>query len=138
MEESETYLQDGVTLAGTAALHGHPSIQGQSGLPTCALLQQSWENAAQVFAALGHPTRLRLLRAVLSGMTRTAQLAQLKDLGSAGPLYHHLRELVAAGWLKSAGRGLHHVPTERVIPLLTMLVASEALGPAEEVTCEPT
>ncbi|RJF72622.1 ArsR family transcriptional regulator [Deinococcus cavernae] len=120
---------DGVTFAGNVTLPDQGEVQWQFGLSTPTLLGQEWEAAAPVFAALGHPARLQLLKAVLEGQTRNAELSQLEDLGSTGQLYHHLRELVAAGWLKTAGRGAHRVPAERLVPLLIMLTASEALMP---------
>ena len=82
-------------------------VEWQYGLGTDILLGQDWDDAAPVLAALGHPSRLRLLRAILRGVTRTADLSALEDMGTTGPLYHHLRELVAAGWLRPAGRGEH-------------------------------
>ena len=119
----EVREQDGVTLAGNVTLLGHPLVQWQVGLATETLLGHDWRDAAPVFAALGHPARLHLLRAVLLGQTRTADLSAF----TTGQLYHHLRELVATGWLRPAGRGAHSIPTERVVPLLVMLAASDAL-----------
>jgi hypothetical protein len=70
------------------------------------------------------PVRLRLLQQVLSGRTSTAELAADESLGTTGQLHHHLRALVAAGWLTSTGRGSWRVPTPRVIPLLVVVVAT--------------
>lgn len=119
---------NGVVFAGRVQIGDSP-IEWQYGLSTPTIQQQTWADAAPTFAALGHPARLDLLRAILAGQTSTAELSQLDDLGSAGKLYHHLRELVAAGWLRPAGRGHHRVPAERVVPLLVMLAATEALDP---------
>lgn len=123
---------DGVTFAGHVSAHGQSSVQWQYGLPTSTFLQQTWEDAAPSLAALGHPARLRLLKAILEGQTATTDLSHIENLGSTGKLYHHLRELVAVGWLKPAGRGHHRVPPERVVPLLVILAATEALSPAGE------
>lgn len=118
---------DGVLFTGNVTLPAGGEVGWQYALRTPAALEQSWEDAAPVFAALGHPARLIILRSVLGGQGRTAELGELEELGSTGQLYHHLRELVAAGWLKAAGRGQHRVPAERVVPLLVMLSASDRL-----------
>lgn len=75
-------------------------------------------------AALGHPARLAILAAVLRGHDRTADLAELLDLGTSGQVYHHVKTLTAAGWLRPAARGQVAVPAERVIPLLVAMGAS--------------
>lgn len=118
---------DGVVFAGVAELPGGGTIRWQYGLPTPTVLGQTWDEAAPVLAALGSPVRLRLLHAVLEGRGRTAELAELPDVGSTGSLYHHLRELVAAGWLSPAGKAAHRIPGERIVPLLAILVATDAL-----------
>lgn len=46
------------------------------------------------------------------------------DIGYTGQLHHHLRQLVAAGWLQSAGRGRYRVPAQRVVPLLAIVAAA--------------
>ena len=39
-------------------------------------------------------------------------------------LHHHLRQLVAAGWLASTRRGHYEVPAARVVPLLVTVLAA--------------
>lgn len=92
---------------------------------TDALLAADWSEAADTIAALGNPIRLRLLQAVLNGVDSAADLAELDDMGSTGQVYHHLRTLVAAGWLHSAGRGRYEVPATRVVALLNVLLAAQ-------------
>ncbi|MGY2081282.1 hypothetical protein [Modestobacter sp. SYSU DS0657] len=78
---------------------------------------------AATLSALAHPVRLRLLREVLNGHATTASLAALPGLGTTGQLHHHLRQLTAAGWLRTTGRGTYGVPAERVVPLHVVLAA---------------
>lgn len=100
---------------------GQPA-RWQYTLPTDDVLAAEWTDLAPVFAALGHPVRLALLRAVLDG-TRTARdLADAVDVGSTGQVYHHLRQLQAAGWLRAVAGGEHVVPAERLVPLLTTVL----------------
>ncbi|GGM55734.1 ArsR/SmtB family transcription factor [Dactylosporangium sucinum] len=94
----------------------------QHGTPTGELLDLDWSELAPALAALAHPVRLRLLREILGGRRSVADLGE--GLGTTGQLYHHLRQLTAAGWLRAAGRGHYAVPPERVVPLLTVLAAA--------------
>ncbi|MFG1887534.1 ArsR/SmtB family transcription factor [Micromonospora sp. NPDC049051] len=88
------------------------------------VLAGDWTELAGVLSALAHPVRLRLLREILGGRHGTGELAEIEGLGTTGQLHHHLRQLTAAGWLHSAGRGRYAVPAERVVPLLAILTAA--------------
>ncbi|MFD3325156.1 ArsR/SmtB family transcription factor [Streptomyces sp. NPDC058701] len=81
---------------------------------------------AESLAALGSPVRLRLLREILAGRRTAAELTALDGVGTSGQVYHHLRQLTAAGWLHPAGRARHEVPGARVVPLLVLLSAATA------------
>ncbi|MEU3059082.1 winged helix-turn-helix domain-containing protein [Streptomyces subrutilus] len=82
------------------------------------------DRTADSLAALGSPVRLRLLREILAGRRTAAELTALDGVGTSGQVYHHLRQLTAAGWLHAAGRGRHEVPGARVVPLLVLLSAA--------------
>ncbi|SCG61263.1 ArsR/SmtB family transcription factor [Micromonospora humi] len=88
------------------------------------LLDGDWPALAGTLTALAHPVRLRLLREILGGRHGTAELADLDGLGTTGQLHHHLRQLAAAGWLRSGARGRYDIPPERVVPLLAILTAA--------------
>jgi DNA-binding transcriptional ArsR family regulator len=112
-----------VIFGGTAET-AHGPVAWQWAVPTEQLSEQDWEPAASVLDALSHPVRLRLLQRVLNGTATTAELAEDETLGTTGQLHHHLRALVAAGWLTSTGRGRWSIPAPRVIPLLVIVVAA--------------
>lgn len=114
----------GVVLAGTAALPDGRRAEWQEGLTTDALLGQDWREAADLLAALGHPVRLAMVRCFLGGATTVADLTELDGLGSTGQAYHHLRQLVATGWLRSLGSGRYEVPVARVVPLLAVIMVA--------------
>lgn len=114
-----------VVFGGTAAV-GKGDVVWQWGSDTETLREADWSSAAGVFDALGHPVRLRLLQRVLNGTVTTHDLALDEALGTTGQLHHHLRALVAAGWLQSVGRGTWTVPAPRVVPLLVVLSAGLA------------
>lgn len=79
---------------------------------------------ADRLAALGSPIRLRLLREVLNGVSSVPELAALDSMGTTGQVYHHVRILTTAGWLRSARRGFLQVPPERVVPLMLAVAAT--------------
>jgi hypothetical protein len=122
-ELRDRYPADTVIFGGTADTAQGP-VAWQWGLPTEQLSQQDWEPAAGVLDALSHPVRLRLLQRVLNGTSTTAELAEDETLGTTGQLHHHLRALVAGGWLTSSGRGLWRIPAPRLIPLLVVVAAT--------------
>lgn len=100
------------------------SVEWQWGRLSEELIEHDWEPAAARIEALGHPVRLRLLQRVLTGTTTTAALAETDGLGTTGQLHHHLRTLIASGWLRSTARGRYSIPPERVIPLLAIISAA--------------
>ena len=110
-----------VLYTGTVDLPTGEHYDWQYGTPVDDLLEADWSEWAGTLGALGHPVRLLLLRRVLAGTRKAADLAADESLGTTGQLYHHLRQLVAAGWLRSAARGQYAVPGERVVPLLAIL-----------------
>jgi hypothetical protein len=114
-----------VVFAGSVPLSSGEEYTWQYGRTTEALLDDDWSHRSAVVGALGHPIRLRLLQQVLTGTRSAAELQADDRLGTTGQLYHHLRQLVAAGWLHQTTRGHYAVPAERVVPLLVLLVATE-------------
>ncbi|UED84919.1 ArsR/SmtB family transcription factor [Streptomyces profundus] len=121
---AEVAPEGGVLFTGSVTLPTEEHYEWQYGQPLEALLDRDWSLAADALAALGHPVRMRLLREILAGHRTAGELAELPDLGTTGQIYHHLRQLSAAGWLTSAGRGRWVVPPVRVVPLLVVLTAA--------------
>ncbi|MCM2390947.1 ArsR/SmtB family transcription factor [Streptomyces albipurpureus] len=114
----------GVLFTGAVRLPTNERYEWQYGTLTESLLAEDWNRAADSFAALGHPVRLRLLREILGGRRTAAELTELEGLGTTGQIYHHLRLLTAAGWLHTASRGRYEVPPVRVVPLLVALTTA--------------
>lgn len=110
----------GVLYTGSVDLPDGGHVDWQYGLTTDDVLGRDWAASAPVLAALGHPVRLTLLRAVVHGTRTVAEMAELEGVGTTGQVYHHVRQLVAAGWLHTL-HGRYAVPVERVVPLLTVL-----------------
>jgi hypothetical protein len=114
-----------VVLAGVVPLPTGEQYAWQHGQTAEGMLGASWIELSKAIAALGHPVRLRLLQLILTGTRSAADLQSLGELGTTGQLYHHLRQLMAAGWLVQTTRGHYSVPGNRVIPLLALLLAAE-------------
>ncbi|WP_103532016.1 helix-turn-helix transcriptional regulator [Streptomyces sp. SM11] len=123
-EVGEAAADGGVLYTGSVRLPTGEQYEWQYGAFTEALVDGDWADAAESFAALGHPVRLRLLREILGGLRTAAELAELDGAGTTGQIYHHLRQLTGAGWLHAAGRGRYEVPPARVVPLLVVLTAA--------------
>ena len=113
-----------VLFTGSVTLPSGEHYEWQQAHPVDDLLADDWSQAADTLSALAHPVRLLLLREILHGARTTAELAAHERLGTTGQLYHHLRQLVAAGWLRTTARGRYSVPGERVVPILTVLAAA--------------
>lgn len=112
-----------VLYAGLVELPTGGTVQWQYGIGAKDLFDKDWSEQADALAALGHPVRLKILQAVLSGETTVAQLVEKLDAGTSGQVYHHLKELTSSGWLAPAKRGTYEVPPTRVVPLMAILTA---------------
>lgn len=78
-----------------------------------------------VLAALGHPARAGIVRALLAaGPSTTTALQEAAGLASTGQLYHHLRSLTHCGLVEQDGRGSYRVAPRTVVPALVLLAAA--------------
>lgn len=121
---SRTSDPGAVLITGAVMLPDGRRAQWQEAGELSTLLTEDWADAADVLAALGHPVRLRLLHRVLSGVGTVQELMQTEGVGTSGQVYHHLRQLLAAGWLRSSGGGRYEVPVGRAVPLLTTVLGA--------------
>jgi hypothetical protein len=111
----------GVMIVGSTTTPTGRQARWQLGAATDDLLDDDWTGTADRLAALGHPVRLRLLQQVIRGTTTARELTEVEGIGTSGQVYHHLRQLTAAGWLRN--RGSHfEVPAEALVPLLTTIL----------------
>jgi DNA-binding transcriptional ArsR family regulator len=91
---------------------------------TRELIEGDWRDLSETIAALSHPMRLEILKHALGQDRSTQDFMALPDMGTTGQLFHHIKALQDAGWLRSLQRGLYGVPGERVVPLLAILAAA--------------
>ncbi|KGN37459.1 regulatory protein ArsR [Knoellia subterranea KCTC 19937] len=119
-----TGADGGVAHGGRVRLPDGREAGWQMTHPTGELLADDWAEHEGAIKALAHRHRLALLRELLDEPQTALQLAESGRHGTTGQIYNHLRQLVDAGWLSAASRGLYGVPTQRVIPLLVILAAT--------------
>lgn len=116
--------------AGKVSFRGAVDIAGRELAyewvrPADYLSGPAWDVSLQRVAALASPIRAQVLRYLLEQPATVAELVDEGLFSSTGKAYHHLNELLAAGWLIKDGRGSHSVPPARVIPLLVIVAAGE-------------
>jgi hypothetical protein len=121
------YVRDDV--AGAVSFTGAARIGGSEVLWAAEHgLPEVWDaelgDLARLLAALGHPARLALVRAVLAGAATSQELAATAGAGSTGQLYHHLKDLIAVGVVEQAGRNRYRIEPAKVVPLLVILAAA--------------
>lgn len=88
------------------------------------LVGTDWTAAATTLGSLGSPARLALLAALLAGARTRAELQQASGDTSTGHLYHHLRDLQAAGLLHQPRRGEYELAANALVPLLAVVAAA--------------
>jgi ArsR family transcriptional regulator, arsenate/arsenite/antimonite-responsive transcriptional repressor len=95
------------------------------------------ERIAKIFAALGSPARIILLRALLGGPRTSQELRQELDDPSVGQLYHHLKELLAAGLVIQPGRSVYALPHGNELAVCIEILAAASMLPAGLATRPP-
>lgn len=125
LPDDESTADGAVMIVGSLTLPTGASAAWQQTGGTAGLLEDGWSERAATIAALGSPVRLELVRRILCGASTTAELAEGEDLGTTGQLHHHLRQLVAAGWVRHSGRGRYEIPAARIVPLLALVLGAE-------------
>ncbi|MFZ2429236.1 MAG: winged helix-turn-helix domain-containing protein [Propioniciclava sp.] len=121
--EADVPQPGGVLMVGSVTVAAGP-VRWEWGQTLEAVQESDWTQVAGSLSALAHPVRLTLMKLVLEGTETTGDLLAHPELASTGKLHHHLRQLVAEGWLVTASRGRHTIPPERVVPLLVLIMAA--------------
>lgn len=91
------------------------------------------ESIARTFSALASPVRVRIIGALVDGPATTAVLAERIDAGTSGQLFHHLKDLLAAGLVHQPQRGVYTLRAQHILPILAALSAAIDLAPASEM-----
>jgi DNA-binding transcriptional ArsR family regulator len=120
--------QEALSIAGRLRV-GNRKFNFQHRASWAEVLEADPEVVATVFAALGSPFRLRLLRTLMDGPQTTQDLQTKLSVAAPGQLYHHLKELLAAGLIAQRRRGVYAIREEAVMPVLLAFVVAPRLAP---------
>lgn len=124
LEPSEELPEGSVIFGGNLTI-GESSYIYQWQRPTEAVTHGDWSDNLDRLAALAHPIRGDILRRLLTAPASATELVEEEIVTSTGTAYHHLSALASAGWTTKAG-GKYALRPARVVPLLTIITASEA------------
>ncbi|WIM69554.1 ArsR/SmtB family transcription factor [Corynebacterium suedekumii] len=113
-----------VIFAGDVSIGGRRAVY-QWHRPTHVLVDEPWDDNLDRLAALAHPVRGAILRRLLCAPATVTELVDEHVVSSTGTAYHHLGALQAGGWVAKESGGRHSVRSARVVPLLTIIAASE-------------
>ncbi|WP_058888563.1 ArsR/SmtB family transcription factor [Nesterenkonia jeotgali] len=98
--------------------HAHWQMQGS----VQEMFATDFASRAESLSALAHPVRLQLIQRLLTDASTVEEIRDAGDFGTTGQVYHHLRQLVAAGWVTTLGSGRYEVPPAKIVPLLVILL----------------
>jgi ArsR family transcriptional regulator, arsenate/arsenite/antimonite-responsive transcriptional repressor len=141
-------LQAAQAVLGAQAAHGEFSFLGSIQLGAepikmilrgnlSEVLEDEPEIVARVFAALGSPFRVRLLRALLEGPRTSQELQTELAVATVGQLYHHLKELLAAGLIVQRKRSVYAIREEIVIPICMVFAVAPRLTSSQSSGARP-
>lgn len=85
----------------------------------------TWTDSFERLSALAHPVRGSILRRLLQSSAQVSDFIEEELVTSTSTAYHHLSALSQAGWIKKSGSGTYEIAPTRIIPLLTIISASE-------------
>ena len=116
-------LRGSVLYAGAVSGENKRLIwQAERGFPRLVNIENP--AAVRILAALGHPIRLEIVQMLLEASATSQDFQARLDSSSTGQLYHHLKELRAAGIVAQASRGEYHLVPQTIIPVLAILAAT--------------
>ena len=124
LEDARIMLeQDHVEDDESLLLWGMATGQGVTNQLTTrsALLTEDRRDMAQAAGALSSEQRLAVMARLLEGEGSSRELGESAGLGG-GPLYHHLRELMAAGLVSQPDRNRYRI-TDRGLDAFLSLAA---------------
>lgn len=121
------------TLALTGVLRtGERRVMMKQEEDLSAVAEVEPASVSRVFAALGSPFRILLLRALLHGPRTSQELQAELDVGPAGQLYHHLKELLAAGLIVQQKRSVYAIRDQKALLVCIAVVVAMRLAPDQE------
>ena len=86
----------------------------------------SSESLAESISGLGHPVKIELYKALMSGPKESSELLSIPELNTTGQLYHHLQAMADVGLVERRSRNLWAAQNPGVFVL--MLTAARTLS----------
>jgi DNA-binding transcriptional ArsR family regulator len=119
-------IEDGALGDGTILYVGAGNVAGgtvawQMDRPWRELTGVDPTSIARLLGALGNAQRLHVVQLLVDGPKSTAELTTRLDDPSSGQLFHHLKELLAAGVIYQPERGTYALHKQHIVPLLTVI-----------------
>jgi hypothetical protein len=112
-----------VLLTGAVTIPRGGQARWQISSEAQELFDSDFADRADKLSALAQPVRLQLLQRIMTDATTVNDLLETGEFGTSGQIYHHLRQLVSAGWVETVGKSKYAVPASRVVPILVILLA---------------
>lgn len=123
LEAQQPSLENGIVSFQGDVLLDDCAYQYAWSRPTSHLTGAAFFESLERVSALAHPIRHAILARLLEGPASVNDLVD-SGISSSGTAYHHLGALQSAGWVRKS-HGNFEIPPSRVIPLLTIIAASE-------------
>lgn len=121
-------VQGTLSYSGTIQQGARP-LRFQQTLAVPSLFEAAPDLLAQIFAALASPHRIIILRTLCERPCTAQQLQEVLGMGSAGQLYHHLKELLAAGLITQRERSsAYTIEPAKVIPVCAAIMVAFSLA----------
>lgn len=125
LKQREQHSAGSVLMTGAVRVPRGHRAQWQMQVAAQEIFETDFASRADSLSALAHPVRLQLLQRLLTDASTVEEIREAGDFGTSGQVYHHLRQLVAAGWVTSLGSSRYEVPPARIVPLLVMLMGAD-------------
>ncbi|WP_218220308.1 helix-turn-helix transcriptional regulator [Nesterenkonia sp. Act20] len=122
LKQRTSDVQGAVLMTGAVTVPKGHRAEWQMQASVEELFESDFGARAESLSALAHPVRLHLLQRLLTDASTVEEILETGDFGTSGQVYHHLRQLVAAGWATALGSGRYEIPPARIVPLLVMLL----------------
>ncbi len=116
--------------------------------PVAWQVKRTWEDVlaaaddgdglAAALTALASGPRLRIVAELARGPVATGDLAERVGQSGTGQLFHHLKELLAAGIVHQPQRGVYAIRPAQLVPVLTIISAAMDVAPHTDTSRDPS
>lgn len=89
-----------------------------------ALSRLELDRFTELYGAITHPTRIRIVSLVAAGPRRVKEISALLNIQNLGTAYNHVRVLLESGWIIKENNGDYSLNPERHLLLLKMIRAA--------------